>query len=429
MSPTILSLPNELLLTIAESLSPYELIHLYHSSQRFHHLLRGHFIDDLIAEDGPHGALFWSIALKDQDLIRAVLGRCREGIHLDIGQVAIDPPFSVSGGDERLVKFLMDLNITVEVLEEGEQIGPLLWAVRNKSARLARMLISNGFRIDNTPWGYTPRLLARPEPDVAMQNEALIEACKLGLKSLVEVMLEPATVSDIDAVGEDRFRPLQIAAANGHLEVVDVLLKNGAQVDACDHKFEGPSSAIDIAIIGGEVPMWKLMLRYVDVEFFDKKSRSSAIQLAARTGDLALVRYLLEKGAFLATKDVNGRTALHEAAKMGWADVCELLLEWGADTEAVDQLDRTPLLEAAGNGPEAIKILVELGGADVHVKDKSRRTPLHLAARNSGALMEDLNVLIDEGAGLDVKDLRGRSPRGDMQMMTSARARKVRARL
>ncbi|KAI5839020.1 ankyrin repeat-containing domain protein [Morchella snyderi] len=425
--PAILSLPNELLLAIAEPFSPSELLYIHHTNRRLNCLFRDLFIDALISEDGPHGALFWAIALKDQDLVETVLQRCNEGVHVVVDHLAVEPPLpACGGGDKRLVKYIMDLNVALEVQEGDATIGPLMWAVRNRRARLARMLLTNGPHTDTDDWGY-PRHLSQEEPYKSMVDEALLEACKLGCEDVVRVMLEPGMDADIEVVGADGLRPLQKAVVGNHLGTVEILLTRGANVEACACKFAEPYCAIDMAIKMDRVAMWKLMLNHVNAEFWDYRKRP-ALLLAAATGDLALVQYLLDKGVFLARMDCNGRTALHIAAKQGWADICELLVEEGMDTEARDNTRRTALHEAASGGPETILALLE-GGADVTVADFCGRTPLHLVARNEFATLDDVQALRDAGADMDVEDVRGRTPRGDLAAMSSPRRRRLRTRL
>lgn len=107
----------------------------------------------------------------------------------------------------------------------------------------------------------------------------------------------------------NEFRPrsaLQMAVERGHLELMDVLLAAGADVD-------GP-----IALDGG----------------------ASALQCAAAKGYLGIARRLIEAGAEVNARraERNGRTALEAAAEAGRLDMVQFLLEEGADTESEEGL-------------------------------------------------------------------------------------------
>jgi hypothetical protein len=63
----------------------------------------------------------------------------------------------------------------------------------------------------------------------------------------------------------------------------------------------------------------------------------------ARRGDLGEVRRLLDKGANVNARDVDGWTPLHWAAALGRLDIVKLLVERGADVNAKNGDGKTPL--------------------------------------------------------------------------------------
>ena len=65
---------------------------------------------------------------------------------------------------------------------------------------------------------------------------------------------------------------------------------------------------------------------------------------AARTGDLALVKASIEKGAALETKTSYGQTPLYLAAMSGHQDVVDFLLDKGASTNVHDTFYKAPML-------------------------------------------------------------------------------------
>jgi ankyrin repeat protein len=65
---------------------------------------------------------------------------------------------------------------------------------------------------------------------------------------------------------------------------------------------------------------------------------------AARKGDLAVVKQLIEKGAAVETKTAYGQTPLFLSAMNGHEDVVRFLLEKGASPNITDTFYKMPLL-------------------------------------------------------------------------------------
>ena len=75
---------------------------------------------------------------------------------------------------------------------------------------------------------------------------------------------------------------------------------------------------------------------------------------AAESGDRIAVSKLLDQGAAVDTRAVDGTTALHWAARTDNHATVELLLESGADARAEDRDGVTPLYLAAENGSTTV---------------------------------------------------------------------------
>ena len=117
------------------------------------------------------------------------------------------------------------------------------------------------------------------------------------------------------------------------------------------------------------------LLDYASHEFLSEKKLRSA----SMSGDVDLVRRLLDDGVEPSCSDNKHRTALHFAACCGNVQIARLLLERGADPNLQDVVGNTPLhLSACTNNTEMVTLLLKYG-TDVTVLDKSGRTPLHLA--------------------------------------------------
>jgi hypothetical protein len=98
--------------------------------------------------------------------------------------------------------------------------------------------------------------------------------------------------------------------------------------------------------------------------------RSEALSEAARRGDAARVKQLLDEGVDVNTKFRYNRTALSFAADRGHADVVKLLIERGADVNAKDTFyNATPLtwavnpaMERKPQHVEVVRLLLAKGG-------------------------------------------------------------------
>jgi ankyrin repeat protein len=138
---------------------------------------------------------------------------------------------------------------------------------------------------------------------------------------------------------------------------------------------------------------------------------------AARTGDLARIKKLLEDGVYVDGADDEpggkGETPLLAAVSKGQAAAVELLLDNGADQTRVNQ-DREAALHLAAKGGrnDIIKVLLAHGG-DVNMATKREGdylyglTPLHLAVVEHPATV---NLLVQCGANLNARDGQGNTP-------------------
>ena len=125
---------------------------------------------------------------------------------------------------------------------------------------------------------------------------------------------------------------------------------------------------------------------------------------AARSGDLAAVRALLQDGADVNAAHGDGMSALHWAAERGDAEMVEALVQAGAAVDAVTRIGHyTPLhVASTGGHAEVIGRLVE-AGADVSATATTTGvTPLHLAAAAGSAAA--VAALLDHGADADARE-------------------------
>ncbi|MGC9057983.1 MAG: ankyrin repeat domain-containing protein [Candidatus Micrarchaeia archaeon] len=111
----------------------------------------------------------------------------------------------------------------------------------------------------------------------------------------------------------------------------------------------------------------------------ERRMLSWELLKAAKSGDLARIKELLNMGADVNAKDNDGETPAHWATRNGHLEPLKVLIENGADVNAKDNDGWTPAHWATRNGHlEPLKVLIE-NGADVNSKDKYDWTPFDLA--------------------------------------------------
>jgi ankyrin repeat protein len=206
------------------------------------------------------------------------------------------------------------------------------------------------------------------------------------------IMDDPSSVNVKDIHGST---PLSIAAQEGYLEVVKLLLEKGAAIEA---KTNYRGAPVSTAAFYSNPAIVKVLAVKGTVEAIG----ATPLYIAAKEGHLAVVKLLLEKGAAIEAKAEDGCTPISTAAFNGHADVVKLLLERGAAVEGKHKDRVTPLAMAAQQGHlEVVRLLLDKG-AVVDAKDNNGFTPLARAAQIRDGLLarhlEVMKVLLAKGA-------------------------------
>ena len=175
--------------------------------------------------------------------------------------------------------------------------------------------------------------------DGPLQDSGIHDAAADGkLEAVKQILRKDARqVNARDSVGAT---PLHWAAAEGHPEVVTLLLASGADVNA---QATNGVTPLKSAAHRGQVDTATLLLAHgADVDLTDKEGQTS-LHNAAFRGHLAVVRLLVAHKANVNARDLRKSTPLHSAAAGGNLGVVDLLLGSRADVNAVDQSGLTPL--------------------------------------------------------------------------------------
>ena len=172
---------------------------------------------------------------------------------------------------------------------------------------------------------------------------------------------------------------LHDAASKNAAEAAEVLLRQGAKVNATDKYGNTPLhyAASQNASEAAEV----LLKHGADANAKDEYDGETPLHYAAYSNASEAAEVLLKHGADANAKDeYGGETPLHYAASQNASEAAEVLLKHGADIEAKDKHGGTPLHDAAVKDASAAAEVLIRQGAKVNAKDNTGGTPLHRAA-------------------------------------------------
>ena len=166
--------------------------------------------------------------------------------------------------------------------------------------------------------------------------ESLCDAAQHGRLEEVRMLLKRGTsVNESDTAG---YLPLYYACANGHADIVHLLLEFGADASS----YVSGHSSMEIAGRKGHTHIIKLLLKFgANIE--DKGyAGSTALVSAVAAGNLETVHELLQLGANVQAYNFNEDTCLHVAAGVeNPVYLIRLLLKYGADKKCVNRQGQT----------------------------------------------------------------------------------------
>ncbi|HWE53725.1 MAG TPA: ankyrin repeat domain-containing protein [Bryobacteraceae bacterium] len=396
--------------------------------------------DPNTAEADGTTALHWAVQKDRLDLVQALLAA---GAKPNVkNRWGVSPlALAVATGSPGITKALLRAGADprVSVPETGT---PLLTAAHSGNPETIKALLAAGVKADETEEssGQTALMWAAAEDHVpAVQTllgfgadvrkvskkkeSALFFAVRTGDVALAETLLEAGADINERAPSDDaRSSPvgdsmLVTAIANGHFGMADFLLNKGADPNAAGTR-------------------WPPLHALVRIRNYEESQYPAPKTAEGDLDSLVLAKHLLARGedpsAKAATKtarrnpgDMNytefkGATPFFLAAKAGDISMMRLLLSAKADYTTPIEEKTTPLMVAAGVGcvpgqwiePEpailaAVKLLVEELKADVNAVNIRHETALHGAVcRGADSVIQ---YLVDKGAKLDVKDVEGKT--------------------
>jgi ankyrin repeat protein len=239
------------------------------------------------------------------------------------------------------------------------------------------------------------------------EDDVLFSAAELGITDLVREALENGVKATptrcLKWVGDFLYSepsPLLLAIRGRHEEIVELLLRRGADVDprlgiGSDNYYHRPIIA---AIHSGESSIVRALLEYGADKLKDDRFGSgngTLLTIAATEGNHEIVDILIQHGVSLRRSSNGGWTPLKCAAAGGHEKVVKKILAAGVDIS--NQQGESAVCAAANGHLGVVKILLS-SGVDVNSTGDYLMTPLMGACL--GGKLDIAKYLVSNGADI-----------------------------
>ncbi|XP_007054444.2 nuclear factor NF-kappa-B p105 subunit isoform X2 [Chelonia mydas] len=267
------------------------------------------------------------------------------------------------------------LSCTAEVAEADCRLQDGLFL--EKAMQLAKHHANALF--DYAVTGDVKMLLAVQRHLTAVQDEngdnvlhlAIIHLHSELVRNLLEVVLD-FNSDDIINMRNDLYQtPLHLAVVTKQADVVEDLLRAGADVSLLDRH---GNSILHLAAKEGDDKILNILLKHERTSPMINNSNGeglNVIHMAVMANSMPCLRQMIAAGADVnAQEQKSGRTALHLAVEQENISLAgSLLLEGDADVDSTTYDGTTPLHIAAGRGSTKLTALLKAAGADPHIEN------------------------------------------------------------
>jgi ankyrin repeat protein len=240
-------------------------------------------------------------------------------------------------------------------------------------------------------------------------------ACKRGHLKIVKMLIKSG--ANPNFFRNSGFSPLFTAAENGHDHICKELINAGAEVD-CRTSL-GTTALMYSSRSDRSIECTKLLLeRGADINAMsalghDALHHAMESDEALQTIDLLYTNERFKNKAY----GLQEKTAFHKAAEKDKLEACMyFLLKRNESIHAKDKLGNTPLHSCMENAQHQSASFLMGKGADVSLKNNEELTPLHLlcgaksSVWNEKRRVEILDELISKGADVHEKTKKGWTP-------------------
>ncbi|EPE29826.1 Ankyrin repeat-containing protein [Glarea lozoyensis ATCC 20868] len=320
-----------------------------------------------------------------------------------------------------LQKALQIPNVNLEITDEDYGQTPLSHAAEGGHQEIVEMLLAAGAE--------------RTSQDNVSGRTPLLWPVANGHETIVINLLEESASDQLDLTDKQSFTALHTAIARGEPSIIEILLDQGANIEARAFSIDLTPLAYAAAVTTKLEVVSALLFRGASLSALNQWSLTP-LEVAIKFGTVDVVKAITEKGASLSTrafhvsplelaitykrKDVGsyfmrdhamvlfndqGWAVLHLAAILGDVVTVRACLQNNPQVNSRDRMGYTPLHWAAKHGLTTVTKLLLDEGADVNLAGSREMTALHFGAHSQNE--ETLQIILCHNPDMSLLDIHG----------------------
>ena len=284
--------------------------------------------------------LFIAILLNDITFLKRVVD---EGVDVNMESAYFGTPLQLAVAEGHI-------ELVAQLLENG---ADTMYRTRNGTTALrsscrrghqcvVHLLLDPKYRLETSGVDY---------------ENATKEAVIAGHTGLVQFLIERSDSTNLSNLIQEMF---WTSAWEGHEEILQLMIDMGADVDA--ERIATRERALEVVAYTGHLSIVSLLLR--QGANLNYNGNMSALHGAAKNGDEVMANLLLDHGANINYSGIHG-PPLWEAANEQHLGMIRLLLDRGADLNS-DECGDECLWQAVAHGREGVVRILAEAGVDVN---------------------------------------------------------------
>ncbi|RUS75226.1 hypothetical protein EGW08_017016, partial [Elysia chlorotica] len=370
----------------------------------------------IVKEDLKNGRSAFNFLFKDvlllttEDLTNCPPSACKQ-INKRVDRLS---PYHCAAANPNSKYLAKLLSVQPDVhISDAKGRRPIHYAAGCSSPDTLNLLLEWGANISDTDSTRHIPLHYAIEANRSHNVKILLEHNKKG--GVPDLFAEQFGVGGVNRRTTNSMTPLHYAAKHGFVEIADLLVKFGAEVNAKLSVSEKQSTPLMLAAASGHLSMARLLVENGAVVEQQDRMGCTALVYACKNGATSVLTYFLRLGAQADRADNSGNTPIHYAAAYGWLLTLRTLLDAGVDPNVHNMWRTTPVSVAYLKSHFGIvQELLTCGKVDIDFTDEDGMSLLFHACGSDLVekdLCEEITYMVKEkGARCDIFDNFGRSP-------------------